>query len=362
MPTNPLDDLSVSYNARPQPPRAAAISRFEHLNHSDADELLQNARYLPPDCNRLLCAGLNKIEAYPSLFARPGDDYQSTMAMIAMSSWHFARQYCLCGVINAAGRSQPCHRWNLCPPCSYRQRKRATLAAYLTRFYRTSWFQVTISYVAAFGDPAFDEDAVRLCWQAAYQSVRDLRYAGHLRGATTRSELHLKQFLPLTYLPHIHAVVDADHIDRALLAERVFAYRLPDTGDRINFPVSIGHRRLGTEKAFANALSYQGKALDLTTPYEAAWRLAEQNRRRLAPALNHEVDEFLDALDGFTAGAHQMRYLGTCHPASRRTLRVPRTERAAQRDAVAAILVESVLDSWDEGDCEPATVFQPSPG
>ena len=359
MPANPLDDLSARCIATPTPSRQEAITRFEHLNHSDPDELLENTHYLPSDCRRHLSAGLNKIEAYQKLFARPADHYLSNMAMIATSSWHSARRYCLWGVTNGAGRSQPCHQWTLCPPCSYRQRKRETLAAYLTRFHRTSWFQVTISYVTAFGDPAFDEDRVRLCWQAAYQGVRDLRQAGYIRGATTRSELHLERFLPLTYHPHIHAVVDADQVDRAFLAERVFAYRTPATGARITFPVSIHHWPLGTEKAFANALSYQGKALDIATPYEAAWPRGGRDHRRLAPALNHEVDEFLDAFDGFTADAHQVRYLGTCHHASRQTLRIPRAQRRAQRDVVAAILVESNLDAWDEDVAEPATVFHP---
>jgi hypothetical protein len=238
-------------------------------------------------------------------------------------------------------------------------RKRDALAAYLTRFSRTSWFLVTISYQAAFGDGIFDEDAVRLCWQAARAALYECQKAGGIRGAMTRAELHLESFLPTQYFPHIHAVVDADEIDRGALAERVFAFRCPDSGERIILPVSIHHRRLLNDRAFANALSYLGKPLDLVRPYQTAWPLAAATKRRRAPELNAEVNEFLDAYTAFVADAHQVRYSGTLHHRSGRSLRVPKKQRRLQREVVSAILVENNLQEWDEGESDPATIFKP---
>ena len=114
----------------------------------------------------MLRTGVHKIEAYPERFARERDDYPSLLALVATSTWCRTREFCLCGLRNARGQSQPCHIWNLCPPCSYIQRKRAALDAYLTRFRRTSWRLVTISFQAEFGDGIYDGDEVQLCWQA----------------------------------------------------------------------------------------------------------------------------------------------------------------------------------------------------
>ena len=358
---DPLNDLSVHHTSSNGARYHRAAAQFSRLNHSDPEELLENRWCIPTHRAWRLQTGLRKVEAYPERFGRPRDHYLPTLSIIAMSDWDRARAFCLCGIKNRVGRSQPCHQWTFCPACSYRKRKRAALDAYLTRFQRTQWFLVTVSYQVTFGDDIFDEDDVRLCWEAAHAALRASEHAGETRGLISRSEMHLEGFLPLRYHPHLHAVVDADCVDRAFLAERVFAYRSPGVRGRIQVPVSIKHHRLGSERAFANALSYVNKSLDIGTPYEQAWPRAAAEGRRLAPELNQEVDNFLDGLAAFTADAHQVRYLGTCHHAHRHTLRVPPAQRRADRDIVSAILVDSNFDQWDEdaGEAEPATLFDP---
>ena len=276
-----------------------------------------------------------------------------------MSDWDDATRYCLCGIRNSFGRRQPCRLWNLCPSCSYWRRKKAALSAYLTRFRRTSWFLVTISYVARLGSSPLNEYTVRTCWRAAETALRDLQQAGGCRGFISRTEMHLERFLPLQYLPHLHAVVDAECINRESLAARVFAYRHPEIGERIAFPVSIHERPLRSEKGFANALSYLGKALDVARPYQAAWSVAAEHLRRRAPELNREVDEFLDAFSAFTSDAHQVLYSGTCHVASRNSLRVPRAQQAAQQDTVDSILADCAPDPWDDDESRAADIYQP---
>lgn len=368
MPESLLNDLSDhSFPTSPFDHPNANVWAFERLNHADPSELLDHAPVLPEQSRWRLETGLNKISAYRERFDRPADHYRPLLALVATSNWNEATPFSLCGVQNNGGRrgravrSVPCRQWKLCPACSYWQRKRAALAAYLTRFHRTSWFLVTVSYQASFGEGIFDEEAVRLCWKAAQAGLYGLQHAGGIRGAVTRNEMHLEQFLPLTYHPHIHAVVDADQIDQPLLAESVFAYRCPDTGSRVTFPISVKHRRLDSERAFANALSYLGKSLNIALPYLEAWPRAATHNRRLAPKINAEVDEFLESLEAFTADTHQVRYTGTCHPAFRHTLRVPRAERASERDLVAAILTENNLQGWEKGDGEPAMIFPPPP-
>ena len=354
----PLDDLSDSCFSNLSASQPASVS-FEQLNHADVTELMENSRVVPADRRYCLRTAMNKIHAYPQRFARDDDNYRQNVALVAASGWDLAKRYSLCGVRNAHGHSQACRLWNLCPACSYWKRKKPALDAYLTRFKRTSWFLVTIAYQQSFGDGILDDEAVRLCWHAASQALYDLQRAGCLRGTITRSELHLESFLPLLYFPHTHSVVDADEIDCSFLGERVFAYRCPGTGGRIDFPVSIKHRRLDSRRAFANALSYLNKALDLARPYEAAWPKAEANYRQLASSLNQEVDELLDAFSAFVADAHQVRYTGSCHAAAKNTVRIPSARRRAQRNMVNIILMEDSLDEWDEDDLEPARVFDP---
>ena len=315
---------------------------------------------LPPERYLRLRTGLNKIEAYRERFDCPRDHYRENLALIALSGWADATRYCLCAIKNSSSYSQPCRLPNLCPSCSFRQRKRTSLLAYLAHFHRTTWSFVTISYVVDLGDGILDEETVRVCWRAAVDALRAHQKAGFSRGAMSRLEMHLKRFLPLQYLAHLHAVVDADRIDQPFLAEQVFAYRHPGTGEQITFPVSIRHRPLRSEKGFAHALSYVGKALDLTTAYEAAWPRAEEEGRRLVPALNAEVDGFLDAFSAFTADSHQVRYSGTMHVGSRHSLRVPRKEHAAQKEVVDGLLSDHSLDPWDDDDdAETTNVFQP---
>ncbi len=357
-----VDDISPLQFLPLSPPSRRHRLSFEALNHSDPDELLAHKRLVPAEHLSLLKAGLNKIDAYRERFAHPDDEYSLNLALVATSNWDLSRRFSLCGIKNHLGRSQPCSIWNLCPACSFWKRKLTTLTAYLTRFHRTSWFMVTISYNKMFSDGRFDEDEVRLCWQAAAQALYDLQVEGSIRGTMTRSELHLERFLPMQCHPHIHSVVDADEIDRAKLAERVFEYRHRDTGGQITFPVSIKARRLGNEKAFANALSYLGKPLNVAHPYVQAWPEALKENRRLAPELNYQVDEFLDALSIFTAGTRQTRYTGTLHAASRDTLRVRPARRKAERELVWTILTDSVVDDWDDDEPEQAEVFSPPTG
>lgn len=360
---HPLDDLSVDDNSNSHDGAALhhAAAHFARLNHSDPEELLDNRRFIPQEQAWRLQTALNKISALPERFGRPRDQYLPLVSLVATSGWDRATAFCLCGVKNLAGRSQPCHQWPFCPSCSYWKRKRAALDAYLTRFQRTSWFLVTISYNVLLGDDIMDEEEVRLCWAAAHAALRDLKDAGYIRGAVVRSELHLESFLPLLYLPHGHALVDADDVDRQFLADRVFAYRCPGSDQGVRVPMSIEHRRLGSERAFANALSYVNKPLDLVTPYEQAWPRAVVDGRRLAPELNNQVDTFFDAFKVFTADAHQVRYLGTCHHAHRDTLRVPPKRRRAQQEVISAMLVDANFDQWDAdvAGTEPATVFHP---
>lgn len=355
MPEDPLSDLSVQYNSNLN----SEARVVELLNHSDPEELRRHWQSLPSDAARWIRTGTNKIEAYPEKFGRPLDHYDALLGIVALSSWPNARKFCMCGILNHRRVRQPCYLWNLCPACSYGQRKRQTLAAYLTRFHRTSWHLVTISYEGGLGDGNFDGDTVRLRWLAAAHALRRCQRPGYFRGLMTRFELHLERFLPLEYFPHVHAIVDADEIDRELIANQVFAYRCPETGNRIACPLSVHHRPLRTEKAFANALSYVNKALNLVKVYRDAWPHAVQNDRQGAVRLHMEVSEYLDAMSYFTEYFHQVRYSGTMHWRSGRSLRLSRDDRDAQRDAVAAILVENNLDPWDDGDHEPATVFPP---
>jgi hypothetical protein len=352
---NILGDLSVQYKSIPE----HALVLVERLNHSDPEELLRYWPFLPGDARRWIRTGTNKIEAYPETFGREADNYLELLGIVALSTWAHAQKFCLCRVQNRHGASQPCHLWNLCPPCSYAQRKRHALAAYLTHFRHTSWYFVTISYQGVLGDGTFDGDDVKLRWLAATQALRRCQEHGYLRGLMTRCELHLESFLPLGYFPHVHSIVDADNIDRGLIASEVFAYRCPETGDQITRPVSVHHRPLSSDRAFAYALSYVNKPLNLVDTYQKAWPLAAKDNRRLAVQLHAEVNEFLDAMSAFTSNFHQVRYAGTMHWRSRDSLRVSPREQKAQRSVVAAILVENSLDSWDEGDDEPATVFQP---
>jgi len=334
------------------------LHAFEHLNHSDLAELLEHERDIPPAVWRLLQTGLRKIEDYPQRFNRQRDDYPSLLALVATSTWDRSKEFCLCGVTNAQGRSQPCNCWNLCPSCSYSKRKRTTLAAYLTRFDRTSWRLVTVSFLEAFSDSINDVEGVRRCWKAAASALHAYQRDGGIRGAVIRLELHLEHFLPPTYFPHLHAVVDAERIDREALAEHVFASRFPeDEVERIMCPVSIHDRALRNERSLANALSYLGKPMDIVTPYRRTWAVAQARRVEL----NYEVGNFLDEFGAFTSDLHQVRYQGTLHHASGRTLRAQRDERRRNRDVVSAILVENSLQEWDEDDSEPASIFQPPP-
>ena len=277
MPRYPLFDISDDDN---DTPRATDLARFDRLDHSDLEGLLDNERVLPADTRRFLRTGVHKIEAYPERFDRERDDYPSLLALVAASTWCLAREFSLCGLRNAQGYSQPCRIWSLCPACSYIQRKRSALDSYLVRFGRTSWRLVTISFQAELGDGIYDEDQVRLCWQAILAAMHRAREEGVIRGAMTRTEMHLEGFLPMRYHPHLHTVVDADSFDRETVAGYVFAYRCPETGDRVTWPVSIHDRPLTNESSFANALSYLGKPLDLVRPYRAAWPVAAENNRR----------------------------------------------------------------------------------
>lgn len=361
-----LDELSVpSSHGQPThpsspPQRDARGWSFEQLDHGDPDEALAHC-HLPLGRFGLLRAGLHKIEAYPERFARPCDHYRETLCLIALSDWDLAPRYCLCAIKNRDGYSQPCRLPNLCPSCSYWRRKRPTLLSYLSRFRRTSWYFVTISYVVQTGDGISDEGIVRASWEAAALALREHQGASLSRGTMSRLEMHLERFLPLQYLAHLHAIVDADRIDQRFLADRVFAYRHPDTNDRITFPVTIQDKPLRSERSFANTLSYAGKALDMATIYRASWPRAEAERRRLVPSLNQEVDEFLDAFSAFTADAHQVRYGGTMHASSRNSLRVPRAQRAAQQEHVDAILLEGALDPWDDDEDVTTTNIFPPP-
>ena len=362
---SPLGDLSVvspkgyAVPTPHQPQHTLRVRSFEHLDHGNPDEAMAYEHLLPRERYLRLRTGLNKIEAYHERFNRPDDQYRETLSLVALSDWADAFRFCLCGVKNASGWSQPCRLPNLCPSCSYWQRKKTSLLAYLTNFRRTSWYFVTISYVVHLGDGILDEEIVRVCWRAAVDALRAHQDAGFSRGAMSRLEMHLERFLPLQYLAHLHAIVDADRIDQPFLADRVFAYRHPGTAERITFPVSICDRPLRSEKGFVNSLSYVGKAINVATAYRAAWPRAEEDGRRLVPALNEEVDEFLNAFSVFTADTHQVRYTGTMHVGSRDSLRVPRKKHAAQQELVDSTLEDCVLDPCADDDTETTNSFEP---
>ena len=329
-----------------------------HLNDTDLDEITRRRRLLTSRQRWLLDAINYRVETYPQRFARDAR-YAQTAGLVLLSEWERRQKFCHCSI-----RNRLCGLWKLCVHCSYRRRT-ALLERFLTQFWRSRWWFLTISFDGVLPFEGHFAEDMGLYWTACHKAVRALVKDGSFLGAVKVEELHVESLLPLVVLPHCHFLIAAedvtgDHLEE--LRQLVLAHRGTQPDWRIGQPVTdetelVGLRvmakadHLATVGDLARVLRYMVKPLDLVTPYLCAWPEAALNERAGVPDLNLNVVEFFDGHAENCYSRHQLDSLGILDGrARRRCIAVPKATRqqAAHRTRVAALWRKCADEATDE--------------
>jgi hypothetical protein len=196
------------------------------------------------------------------------------------------------------------------------------LRAYVPVFEQGTWHFVTLSFE---GTLPFSDNVYEIAdyWDACGEALREAVDRKLIRGAYWVDEIKVLSFLPTTVIPHVHAVVEADCIDRAAfkLIEGVVRKKLKTVGKKKCKPTlqpNIEVKCIATEKSLYNRVRYLYKPIELKQPYQQAWELVEAESRGLAIRLNSEVRSFVEGHFLICSDRRRMHVKGNLSPNCKR--------------------------------------------
>ena len=289
------------------------------LNWCSTRDLRTNLRLLTPAQQHLFRIMEVKRKEFPDRFRR-GNYFQNAYPIIACES-PFATRFVCCGNKTSWNGSGSCQKWRFCSRCAF-ARQMAAVKTYVSQFHAGEFAFATIAFEGAVSIDITSTFATILdYWNAIDRSVKFLKMEGLILGAYFVEELSITSLLPLTVLPHNHAIFhlnpfagyDSSHIQTAL---STFLQDFAGEQGFLALTPSVRVKEVTTEEDFFRYFKYCTKAVDLRRPYKSAMRAAGKNNLEKRSIMNTELREFLHGWVSITRGRYAIRKIGTMHHAS----------------------------------------------
>ncbi len=271
---------------------------------SDTIAVRQRRPHLDAIQRHLLDTADAKIQALPRRFARAKDKYRELAQLAVLSHWDDCDRFLECN------GDRRCEMWRLCCYCAYR--KKVKMEARWRDLYTSGrWAHIVISPTncteVGMAQEAMSND-VRPQFKYLIALVKKLLRHDLIKGAIARLELEI-HFLPLRVRPHLHLLVP--EADKKMM-EKVLAKAAPSIDCEIV--------EIADEKYFKNCLYYIQKQAALVAEYQETARRPDFQGKGGFGILNEEVIEAFYLLSHKWEGP-MIRYYGTCHSRSKRSLR-----------------------------------------
>jgi hypothetical protein len=303
------------------------------LNRSDVEEVEANLESLDGNQRAYWGGVKGKLVYHANKFRDP--DYLTRSSMLILSSWPSIQRFAYCCRPTAVNRSGVCKNHEFCPYCNY-LRRQDILREYVPAFGKaSSWFFLTLSFSGAlpFDGPVNAHKCV-LYWDVCKQVLQHSIKARTLQGAFWSEELAILNFLPLTVMPHVHAVVVADHMDEDIIKEMEDKASELLAGEENPMRPDFVFKTIATQRSLYDRLRYSLKPMDIIHPYQNAWPTAEENNRANAPTLNSELRELLTGYPLITYRRPSVARKGIFHANHAGYIGVSKSERGEYRDYV----------------------------
>ena len=317
------------------------------LNRADLVEVEAHWELLDPLQQRFLNGVHDKVGIHPQRFSDP--NYLPCSSMLILSNWPSIQRYAYCCKPNAFNRSGLCKQHEFCPYCSYLIRQNL-LREYVPSFSQVSgWYFLTLSFSGSlpFDGPANAHSCLRY-WDVGKHVLRHATDTRSIQGVFWREELAILNFLPLTVMPHVHAVVVADHLDGDNIKEmQDHATELLGTTGHPMVP-DFEFEPITSQRSLLDRLRYTMKTMDIVRPYQNAWPRAEENHRARARDLNSELRDLVTGYPWITYQRRHVARKGLLHPNHPGYVGVPLADRDDYRELVDEVASREVEYPADE--------------
>lgn len=276
------------------------------------------------------------------------DDYFCNASSLVLSDHNSACDMVYCGRKTQFNKSGYCTRRFWCPRCANRQGYHLQQEL-LQQCEAVPLYFLTISYdrPVMWGLNVLDH-MQQLAW-ILENAVRLHVKKGPWKGASTIVEIAVADFLPLSVIPHIHALVQADSVDQEdlLKLEELIFMASPDLLSGLNCAPRIHIRKIASQADLYRVLNYLRKPILIGRHYRNAWDQKVLTGDFEASELNEELSQLVYGVDlAFQQNLIVKRFgaLNSNHPQYWGLSRVQRIDRADELKALVDELRGQTVD------------------